>query len=82
MPVIILSSYEQLGSANARMDPLRIFDGKGAFIGIIAACPIVVSKADAHHLTTAAHASKTADISLFAPSWGIQALDQQMLAAK
>ena len=82
MTVTILSLYEQLGSAKARMDPLRIFDGKGAFIGIIAASPIVVSKAEAHNLTTVAHASKTVNISVVALSWGIQALDQQMLAAK
>jgi uncharacterized membrane protein YhiD involved in acid resistance len=82
MTVSILPLYEQLGSDNARMDPLRIFGGKGAFIGIVAAGLIVVSKAEAHNLKTAAHASKTVYFSIFAQSREMQALDQQMLANK
>lgn len=55
MTVSMLSLYEQLGSENSRMDPLRIFEGTGAFIGIVAAGLIVVSKGEVHNLTTAAH---------------------------
>ena len=55
MTVSMLSLYEQLGSEGSRMDPLRIFEGTGAFIGIVAAGLIVVSKGEVHNLTTAAH---------------------------
>jgi putative Mg2+ transporter-C (MgtC) family protein len=37
------------------MDPLRIFESTGAFVGIVAAGLIVVSKGEIHNLTTAAH---------------------------
>jgi len=55
MTVSMLSLYQQLGSEGTRMDPLRIFEGTGAFIGIVAAGLIVVSKGEVHNLTTAAH---------------------------
>lgn len=55
MTVSMLSLYAQLGSESTRMDPLRIFEGTGAFIGIVAAGLIVVSKGEVHNLTTAAH---------------------------
>ncbi len=55
MTVSMLSLHEQLGSEGSRMDPLRIFEGTGAFIGIVAAGLIVVSKGEVHNLTTAAH---------------------------
>jgi len=34
MTVSMLSLYQQMGSVDTRMDPLRIFEGTGAFIGI------------------------------------------------
>lgn len=55
MTVSILALYQQLGTGNARMDPLRIFESTGAFVGIVAAGLIVVSKGQVHNLTTAAH---------------------------
>jgi putative Mg2+ transporter-C (MgtC) family protein len=55
MTVSILSLYGQLGADGSRMDPLRIFEGAGAFIGIVAAGLIVVSKGEVHNLTTAVH---------------------------
>lgn len=38
-----------------RMDPLRLFEAAGAFIGIIGAGLIVFSKGQIHNITTAAH---------------------------
>ena len=55
MTVFILALYQQLGTENARMDPLRIFESTGAFVGIVAAGLIIVSKGEIHNLTTAAH---------------------------
>jgi putative Mg2+ transporter-C (MgtC) family protein len=37
------------------MDPLRVMEGAGAFIGIIAAGLIVVSGGKVHNMTTAVH---------------------------
>ena len=48
-----LALYNQLDGP--RMDPLRIFEAAGAFIGIIGAGLIVFSKGRIHNLTTAAH---------------------------
>lgn len=53
MTVSVLALYHQLGGA--RMDPLRVFEAAGAFIGIIGAGLIVFSKGQVHNLTTAAH---------------------------
>lgn len=57
MTVSILALYNQLGHtpAGARMDPLRIFEATGSFIGIIGAGLIVFSKGQVKNLTTAAH---------------------------
>lgn len=55
MTVSILSLYGQLDSDGSKMDPLRIFEGAGAFIGIVAAGLIVISKGEVHNLTTAVH---------------------------
>lgn len=55
MTVCAIALYYQIGGAGSRMDPLRIFEGAGAFVGIIAAGLIVVSKGEVHNLTTAAH---------------------------
>jgi putative Mg2+ transporter-C (MgtC) family protein len=53
MTVSIVSLYLELGEA--RMDPLRIYEATGAFIGIIGAGLIVFSKGQVKNLTTAAH---------------------------
>ena len=53
MTVSIISLYYQLDGP--RMDPLRIFEATGAFVGIIGAGLIVFSKGQVKNLTTAAH---------------------------
>jgi len=53
MTVSILSLYHQMDGE--RLDPLRIFEATGAFIGIIGAGLIVFSKGEVKNLTTAAH---------------------------
>ena len=55
MTVSALALYRQIGGDESRMDPLRIFEATGAFVGIIAAGLIVFSKGEVHNLTTAAH---------------------------
>lgn len=55
MTVSVLALYYQLGGHNTRMDPLRLIEGAGAFVGIIAAGLIVVRQGDVHNLTTAVH---------------------------
>lgn len=56
MTVVVLGLYMQLGQGeNSRMDPLRIMEGAGAFVGIIAAGLIVTSGGKVHNLTTAVH---------------------------
>lgn len=55
MTVSIISLYDQLDGTHTRMDPLRIFEATGAFVGIIAAGLIVFSKGEVKNLTTAAH---------------------------
>ncbi|MGV2495135.1 MgtC/SapB family protein [Pelagerythrobacter aerophilus] len=53
MTVSIIALYGQLDGT--RMDPLRIFEATGAFVGIIGAGLIVFSRGQVHNLTTAAH---------------------------
>lgn len=53
MTASVIALYTQMGPA--RMDPLRLFEAAGAFIGIIGAGLIVFSKGKVHNLTTAAH---------------------------
>lgn len=53
MTVSIIALYNQLGGE--RMDPLRVFEATGAFIGIIGAGLIVFSKGRIKNLTTAAN---------------------------
>lgn len=57
MTVSVIALYLQLGSqaGSGRMDPLRIYEAAGAFIGIIGAGLIVFSKGRLHNLTTAAN---------------------------
>ncbi|MHA6318281.1 MgtC/SapB family protein [Altererythrobacter sp. CAU 1778] len=53
MTVSTVALYNELGGQ--RMDPLRVYEAAGAFIGIIGAGLIVFSKGQVHNLTTAAH---------------------------
>ncbi|MGB3379401.1 MgtC/SapB family protein [Allopontixanthobacter sediminis] len=53
MTVSVISLYSQLDGD--RMDPLRIYEATGAFVGIIGAGLIVFSGGQVHNLTTAAH---------------------------
>ena len=62
MTVSIIALYNQLDGS--RMDPLRIFEATGAFIGIIGAGLIVFSKGEVKNLTTAAHLWLTAVIGI------------------
>ncbi len=57
MTVSVISLYLQLsdGLDSPRMDPLRIYEAAGTFIGIVGAGLIVFSKGRLHNLTTAAH---------------------------
>jgi putative Mg2+ transporter-C (MgtC) family protein len=64
MTVSILALYNQLSEGGTRMDPLRIFEATGAFIGIIGAGLIVFSKGEIKNLTTAAHLWLTAIIGI------------------
>lgn len=52
MTVAMLALYNQLDGTES-MDPLRVFEGAGAFVGIVAAGLIVVTKGEVHNLTTA-----------------------------
>lgn len=53
MTVSLLSFYHQLGGPDSNMDPIRIFEGVGAFIGIAAAGLVIVSRGEVRNLTTA-----------------------------
>ena len=53
MTVSVIALYQQMGGN--RMDPLRVYEATGAFIGIVGAGLIVFSKGQVHNLTTAAH---------------------------
>ena len=51
--ISVIALYNQL--EGDRMDPLRLYEAAGTFIGIIGAGLIVFSKGQLHNLTTAAH---------------------------
>lgn len=53
MTVSMIALYRQFGGAG--LDPLRIFEATGAFIGIIGAGLIVFSRGQVKNLTTAAN---------------------------
>ncbi|KPL68788.1 MgtC/SapB family transporter [Erythrobacter sp. SG61-1L] len=57
MTISVIALYLQLGAPNtgSRMDPLRIFEAAGSFVGIIGAGLIVFSKGRLRNLTTAAN---------------------------
>lgn len=60
--ISILGLYGSL--EGARMDPLRIYEATGSFVGIIGAGLIVFSKGQVHNITTAAHLWLTACIGI------------------
>ncbi|MDF2639005.1 MAG: MgtC/SapB family transporter [Novosphingobium lindaniclasticum] len=62
MTTSIIGLYLQLHGD--RMDPLRIFEATGAFVGFIGAGLIVFSRGRLHNLTTAAHIWLTAIIGI------------------
>ena len=62
MTVSVIALYLQL--EGERMDPLRIFEATGAFIGIIGAGLIVFSRGRVKNLTTAAHLWLTAVVGI------------------
>ncbi len=62
MTVSMIALYNELDGQ--RMDPLRIFEATGAFIGIVGAGLIVFSKGRVKNLTTAAHLWLTAVIGI------------------
>jgi putative Mg2+ transporter-C (MgtC) family protein len=62
MTVSLIALYYQLDGI--RMDPLRVFEATGSFIGIIGAGLIVFSKGRVKNLTTAAHLWLTAVIGI------------------
>jgi putative Mg2+ transporter-C (MgtC) family protein len=55
MTVAVIALYNQFGGEETNMDPLRIIEGAGAFMGIAAAGLIIVSKGEVRNLTTAVH---------------------------
>lgn len=56
MTVSVIGLHNELaGDGASGMDPLRVFEATGAFIGIIGAGLIVFSKGSVKNLTTAAH---------------------------
>jgi putative Mg2+ transporter-C (MgtC) family protein len=62
MTVSIIALYNQL--EGLRMDPLRIFEATGAFVGIIGAALIIFSKGEVKNVTTAVHLWLTAVIGI------------------
>lgn len=74
MTVSIIALYNQM--QGERMDPLRLFEASGAFIGIIGAGLIVFSKGKLHNITTAANLWLTAVIGIAcgAGQWPLVAL--------
>ena len=74
MTVSILALYTDLGGQ--RMDPLRVYEAAGSFIGIIGAGLIVFNRGQVHNLTTAAHLWLAAviGISCGAAQWPLVAI--------
>ncbi|WP_156841808.1 MgtC/SapB family protein [Novosphingobium aquimarinum] len=60
--VSMMALYNQLDGS--RIDPLRLYEAIGAFVGIIGAGLIVFSRGRLHNLTTAAHLWLTAVIGI------------------
>ncbi|GMM92028.1 MgtC/SapB family protein [Qipengyuania sp. MTN3-11] len=62
MTIATIALYYQIGGP--RMDPLRLFEATGAFVGIIGAGLIVFSRGEVKNLTTAAHLWLTAVVGI------------------
>lgn len=63
MGIAVIALYLQFDRGGAtRMDPLRIFEATGAFVGFLGAGLIVFARGKLHNLTTAAHLWLTAVI--------------------
>ncbi len=62
MTVSVIALFNQL--EGLRMDPLRIFEATGAFVGITGAALIVFSKGEVKNVTTAVHLWLTAVIGI------------------
>lgn len=63
MTVSVIALYLQFDhSPGSRMDPLRIFEATGSFVGILGAALVVFARGRLHNLTTAAHLWLTAVI--------------------
>jgi putative Mg2+ transporter-C (MgtC) family protein len=62
MTVAVFAVYFQLDGN--QIDPLRLFEAIGAFVGIVAAGLIVFNKGEVKNLTTAAHILMTAVIGI------------------
>jgi Uncharacterized membrane protein len=61
MAIAVIALYFQFdGRGETRMDPLRIFEATGAFVGFLGAGLIVFARGRLHNLTTAAHLWLTA----------------------
>lgn len=74
MTVSMIALYRQFGGAG--LDPLRIFEATGAFIGIIGAGLIVFSRGEVKNLTTAANLwlAAIAGIACGAGQWPLVAM--------
>lgn len=74
MTVSMIALYRQFGGAG--LDPLRIFEATGAFIGIIGAGLIVFSRGQVRNLTTAANLwlAAIAGIACGAGQWPLVAM--------
>ena len=74
MTVSIIALHRQLGGEH--MDPLRVYEATGAFIGIIGAGLIVFSKGQVKNLTTAAHLwlAAVAGVACGAGQWPLVAI--------
>ncbi|MGF7152892.1 MgtC/SapB family protein [Novosphingobium gossypii] len=63
MTVSVIALYLQFDHGpGSRMDPLRIFEATGSFVGILGAALVVFARGRLHNLTTAAHLWLTAVI--------------------
>jgi putative Mg2+ transporter-C (MgtC) family protein len=62
MTVSMIALYHQL--PGERVDPLRIFEATGAFVGLLGAALVVFNKGELKNLTTAAHLWLTAVIGI------------------
>lgn len=65
MTVSVIALYLQFDQGQgSRMDPLRIFEATGAFVGILGGALVVFARGKLHNLTTAAHLWLTAVIGI------------------